>query len=185
MDLRATLRDVTVALGNTDCRWAVIGGVAAALHGRVRTTVDLDLLVEVEDTTTLDVALASLGYRLEHRWEESSHYSCERVDCCPIDVLHAKRPHTRAMLARAREVALDEELSAPVIEIEDLIGLKLQAAINDPDRRRAELVDIRELLEVAAERRSLELSRVHEYFALFREEGTLDELLEGLRDALA
>ena len=184
MDLYATLADVTAALGSAGCRWAVIGGVAAALHGRARTTVDLDLLVEIEDTTPLDVALVSLGYRLEHRWEESSHYSCERADRCPIDVLHAKRPHTRAMLARARAVALDEELSVPVIEIEDLIGLKLQAAVNDPERRRAELVDIRELLEVAAERRSFDLSRVHEYFGLFREEGTLDELLEGLRDAL-
>ncbi|MDD5563810.1 MAG: nucleotidyltransferase, partial [Thermoanaerobaculaceae bacterium] len=92
-----------------------------------------------------------------------------------------------AMLDRARRVEVGElGLRIPVVEVEDLIGLKVQALVNDPDRRRGELVDIRALLEASAARGTkLDLGRVREYFALFGEQRELDGLMTGLEDAFA
>ncbi len=192
MNFAGTLKDVAGCLDAQDCRWAVIGALAAAIHGVPRTTVDIDVLIDATFAQRLDVLLADLGYSVTFRWEESSHFAATRPDRCPLDFLHAHRPHSLAMLERAQRVELGEDgLRVPVVQVEDLIGLKVQALVNDPDRRRGELVDIRALLEAAAARAGrldctrIDCGRVREYFSLFGEERTLDELIKGLEDALA
>ena len=85
------------------------------------------------------------------------------------------------MLERAERVAVDAKgLVVPVVAAEDLIGLKLQAMINDPDRERQELADIRSLLEVAAAGQPLDGVRLREYFELFARTDLLSRLMEGL-----
>ncbi|MGD1148468.1 MAG: hypothetical protein ABR961_11020 [Thermoanaerobaculaceae bacterium] len=187
MDFLTTLRDVGACFDALGCRWAVIGALAAGIHGVPRTTVDIDALIDGAIASRLDLLLADLGYTVTFRWEESSHFSSPRPDRCPLDFLHARRPHTLAMLDRAKRVELGGTgLLTPVVEVEDLIGLKVQALVNDPDRRRGELVDIRALFEAAAARGvRLDCKRVWEYFALFGEEREYDELLKGLKDAVS
>lgn len=65
-----------------------------------------------------------------------------------------------------------------VVSVEGLIGLKLQALLNDPNRTR-DLDDIRELLRANWNR--LNLGKVREYFALFDRPGLMQELIEDLR----
>lgn len=155
MNFVSTLRDLGACFQALEWRCAVIGALAAGIHGVPRTTVDVDALIDGAFASRLDVALADLGYSVTFRWEESSHFASNRLDRCPLDFLHARRPHTLAMLARAEKVDLvGPDLPVPVVQVEDLIGLKVQAMINDPDRRRGELVDIRALLEAAAARGS-------------------------------
>jgi predicted nucleotidyltransferase len=187
MDFRATLSVVGGRLDAPACRWAVIGGVAMGIYGVPRATVDVDLLVEITCAARLDELLAGLGYEVAYRWEESSHFASSTADLCPLDVLHAHRAHSLGMLERAGRVPLGEGgLAVPVVELEDLIGLKVQAMVNDADRRRGELVDIRALLEAAAAQRvRLDGARINEYFALFHEEAELDGLMQGLNDAFA
>ncbi len=187
VNFQCTLEDVARCLDGMGCRWAVIGAVAAAIHGVPRTTVDVDVLIDGAFAQRLDCLLTDLGYKVTFRWEESSHFAPTRPHLCPIDFLHAHRPHSLAMLDRARRVEVGElGLRIPVVEVEDLIGLKVQALVNDPDRRRGELVDIRALLEASAARGTkLDLGRVREYFALFGEQRELDGLMTGLEDALA
>lgn len=60
------------------------------------------------------------------------------------------------------------------ITAEGLIGCKLQALVNNPDRAR-DLDDIRALL--LAQRGRLDMDEVREYFALFDREALLDKLL--------
>jgi predicted nucleotidyltransferase len=181
-----TLRAVSDKLDASGYRWAVIGGLAVGIYGAPRATVDIDVLLEGGCAVRLDEMLADLGYSLVYRWEESSHFTPTRPDRCPLDFLHARRPHSLGMLERAHRVELGEEgLRVPVVEMEDLVGLKVQAMVNDPDRRRGELVDIRALLEAAASlKRHVDMDRVREYFALFGEEKELQELMRGLEDAL-
>ena len=155
------------------------------IYGAPRTTVDIDILIEGSCAARLDDMLGDLGYSLVYRWDESSHFAPTRPDRCPLDFLHARRPHSLGMLSRAHRVALaDEGLLIPVVEMEDLIGLKVQAMVNDPDRRRGELVGMRELFEAAAAlQRPVDMSRVREYFAIFGEERELQEILRGLENA--
>ncbi len=184
MDFHRTLAEVGTALDAAGCRWAVIGGVALGFYGVTRTTVDVDVLVDGACVARLAEILAPFGYQSTYTWEESSHFKARGETYCPLDVLHAHRPHSLAMLDRARRVTVDESTSVPVVELEDLVGLKVQAMVNDPDRRRGESVDVRALLEAAASRGvSVDLERVREYFALFNEERELEELLDGLESA--
>jgi len=185
MDFHATLAAVTARLDREGCRWAVIGGVAMGFYGWARTTFDIDILVDGCLAERLAALLDDLGYRVDFQWEESTHLVPTRDDRCRLDILHAKRPHTQAMLSRAHRIRVDDSLAVPVVELEDLIGLKVQAMINDPERRRGELVDIRALLEAAAARGGCDMTRVREYFALFSELDELAELSKGLEVALA
>ena len=56
---------VLEALGRKDVRFLVVGGVAVVLHGHLRTTADLDLVVQLEKENVLHAlrALEELGYR--------------------------------------------------------------------------------------------------------------------------
>ncbi len=187
MDFRSTLTGLAQSLDEQGARWALIGGVAMALHGVARTTFDVDLLIESEDLPSLDRALTELGCRLRHRWEESSHYLAEDGRSCPVDALHAHRPHSRAMLQRALRIPLQPGGPAlPVVQLEDLIGLKVQALVNDHDREQQELVDTRALLEAAVGAgRSVDLGRIREYFDLFGRGPQLERILKGLEHALS
>ena len=52
-------------LAKARVRYLVVGGVAVVLHGHLRVTADLDLVVDLEPGNALSAtkALASLGYR--------------------------------------------------------------------------------------------------------------------------
>jgi hypothetical protein len=57
--------DVFAALDAVDVRYVVVGGLAVILHGRVRSTVDLDLVIDLaaEPARRAMVALTDLGLR--------------------------------------------------------------------------------------------------------------------------
>jgi predicted nucleotidyltransferase len=59
------IEQVLLALSEAQVRYLVVGGVAVVLHGRLRTTADLDLWVELEEKNLKRAmtALSSLGYR--------------------------------------------------------------------------------------------------------------------------
>ena len=52
-----------------------------------------------------------------------------------------------------------------VVSPEDVIGLKVQAMVNDPDRQTQELADIERLMSFYGKR--LDWERVQEYYDLF------------------
>ena len=56
---------VLAALNDAGVRYLVVGGVAVVLHGHLRTTADLDLVVKLTPENALRTvrALAGLGYR--------------------------------------------------------------------------------------------------------------------------
>jgi len=59
-------------------------------------------------------------------------------------------------------------LRLPVIHIEDLIGLKVQAAVNDPSRHRRDWSDIYLMVENAARQATpLDWDLLADYLALF------------------
>jgi hypothetical protein len=61
---------------------------------------------------------------------------------------------------------------------EDLIGLKVQASSNNPQRKMLDMSDIESLLQRCPD---LDMARVREYFSLFDRENELDAILERLR----
>ena len=150
--------------------YALIGGLALASHRVVRATQDVDLLTEAEKADEVETELMRLGYRRLHRSTEAGNYvrGDERVD-----LLYASRPIARLLLAEAEELKT-EIGNLRVVSAEGLIGFKLQGLVNDPQRTQ-DLEDIRALLR--ANRNTLNMDRVREYFQLFQRQSLLDELL--------
>jgi hypothetical protein len=164
------IAEVTAALSAIGARFALIGGLALASHRVVRATQDIDLLTEAEKADEIDAALARLGYRCLHRSSDAANYARgdERVD-----FLYAGRPIARRLLDAAKGLATGfGELR--VVSAEGLIGFKLQALVNDPQRTQ-DLEDIRALLR--ANRSALDVAELRGYFRLFDRESLLDELL--------
>ena len=76
------------------------------------------------------------------------------------------------MLARAKQVSIfDGTATVRVAQAEDVIGLKVQAMVNNPDRRTGELDDIERLMRLYGDR--LDWARILAFYELFelREEG--------------
>lgn len=164
------IAEVIATLTNVGARFALIGGLALAPHKVVRATQDIDLLIDADKAEDIDRALARLGYRCLHRSEDAGNYARgdERVD-----FLYARRPMALKLLAGAQ--LLETTLGrVPVISAEGLLAFKLQGLANDP-RRTQDLEDIRSLIR--ANRATLDVAEVREYFRLFNRESLLEELL--------
>ena len=65
MNLSQTISDVLRALDEAEVRYLVVGGLAVVLHGHLRTTMDLDLVFQMEtDNISRGLeALRNLGYQ--------------------------------------------------------------------------------------------------------------------------
>ncbi len=153
-------------------RHALIGGMAVVLLGGSRATRDLDFLVHADDLPAVDGIMARLGYRRTVRTDNFSHYEGRHGFQGAVDVQHAARPVSQAMLRRARvRKAPGLRRAVQVLQPEDLIGLKIQALANDPTRAARDRADIDEL--AVSRRGRIEWRRVLAYFADFnlRHEG--------------
>lgn len=174
MDFRRTLESAATALATEGVRFALIGGVAMAALGAPRATGDIDLLIDADRADDLDRVLRGLGYSALHRSTDAANYVPGDSSLCRIDVLYARRVPSRAMLARATPHVIHGVTAVPVVQPEDVIGLKVQASSNDPRRLVLDLADIERLLTA---RTDVDLARVREYFVLFDREAELDALL--------
>ncbi len=174
MDLRSVLIELHTALRGAAIEHALIGGLAMAVHGAARATVDLDFLLDGARADDADALLRAHGYDVLHRSEHAANYVSGDPARGRVDLLFARRIYGHAMLTRAgTHVVLGQSLR--VVDAADLIGLKVQASSNDPTRLRRDLADIERLLQVGA----VDLVRVREYFRLFDREKELDALLAG------
>ena len=65
MDLIAELSAVVQQLEEQAIPYALCGGLAVALHGYIRATQDIDLLIRPENLTAVKNAVEEIGYNLE------------------------------------------------------------------------------------------------------------------------
>ena len=135
---------ILAALNQASVRYVVVGGVAVVLHGHLRFTADLDLVLALERENVLAAlrALQALGFRprppvaaeqfadgnLRAQWVREKGmtvFSLWSPELPGTDVdLFAEEPIPFGELAaRADPVAL-AALSVPVASIPDLIALK-------------------------------------------------------------
>lgn len=169
--LFAQLRELHSALAVAKVPYMLIGGFAVNIHGYVRATRDLDVMVLADDSDLLHDTLCGLGYSAIDR---RADLACYFRGNDRLDVLYARRPISRRLLAQARHADLNR-LSVPTISVEGLLGLKVQAFSDDP-RRIRDLTDMMELLKV--NRATLNLDEVRGYFRLFDSESLLDDMLK-------
>lgn len=152
------LKQAVAAFAGLKNRPALIGGLALAAHDVVRATQDVDFLVDADDAGKIHDVLIGLGYQCVHRSQDAANYV--RGDE-GLDLLYAHRPTARGLLdhAATRDTAMGP---LRVVSAEGLIGFKLQALINAPERGR-DRQDILDLLR--AGRGRLDMQEIRRYFA--------------------
>ena len=64
MDLADEFEGVISALADSGIDYAVCGGLAMAIHGLPRATIDIDLLIRPEDEERVYAAVEPLGFRI-------------------------------------------------------------------------------------------------------------------------
>lgn len=169
MDFEKVLKILTKEFSEENIRYALIGGFAMGALGIVRSTMDLDFLIDVNDLPKADVILKKHDYTCAFKSENVSQYVSRINTMGEIDFLHAFRKPSLAMLDRAKNVSvLDRTLSIRVLNPEDIIGLKLQALVNDASRKNREYADIEAI--VGHYRETLDWDLIKDYFSLFGQE---------------
>lgn len=83
------------------------------------------------------------------------------------------------MLDRADRLELTPSLHVPVVQIEDIVGLKVQAAVNDRKRSALDWADIRLLIERCADTGNQpNWDLIADYLEIFHLEYKLTEMKE-------
>lgn len=166
MDFRSVTKKLSAAFSQSRVQYALIGGYAVSLWGIPRATVDLDFLVRRDDMDIVRTIAESLGYHCIHTSENVTQFDAPDNNLGEVDFLHAFRPASLAMLERAElKVVFDGEQAIPVIQPEDLIGLKVQAIANQASRMTVDKADIEGLMQLYGDK--LDWRRIAEYFELF------------------
>ena len=181
MNFKAILKNLLSRFSEAGVEVAISGGLALSTMGVFRFTKDIDFVVLEEWVEIVDRIMVEFAYEKQSfSTEEIVSYISPPKVFGQVDFLVARRKYSRAMLKRAREMSvLDGELTVKVLLPEDLIGLKLQAIVNDPKNRYGvDAPDIQRLLKLRGS--SMDMNLVREYFRLFEKEDLLDEWLDGL-----
>jgi len=124
------------ALNTAGARYLVIGGIACILHGYVRATTDLDILIErtLDNAERVLAGLAEAGYGFEREW------SAGELMARPIRVIEddpagdvftvAWSVSYESAVARGGSVEV-EGVTIPLIGLDDLIATKRTGRLQD------------------------------------------------------
>jgi hypothetical protein len=127
---------------------------------------DLDFLVHRDDLEKADQGMTALGYERIMQTENVSHYRHRDKAWGAVDFIHAFRNSSLAMLVRAKSYAVfGGKQTIRSTEPEDVIGLKVQALTNDPNRKPQEVADIETLMRLYGSK--LDWARIQEYYDIF------------------
>jgi Nucleotidyltransferase of unknown function (DUF6036) len=166
IDLRKTLTLVSNLLKQNGIPHALIGGFALAVHGVNRATIDIDFLADGTRRHEIQKLMIENGFNLNFSSEEVLQFTGVGF----VDILLANRPLSQQMLQNAK---LEKNLSVYVLNVEDLIGLKIQAYSNDPSRELQDKADIQSLI---LKHPGLNWSTVQKYADLFNQWPTIEKL---------
>jgi hypothetical protein len=138
--LQDSLAECAVALGREGVPFAVAGAFAVAMHGHVRATRDIDLLVRRVDRDAARRALEGVGYACTLQCDAFAHFERRPMPDLPGVVERADLLFSsHAIGQRAIDEAMRQPLPwarglLPVVPIEALLLMKLMALSAAPSR---------------------------------------------------
>ena len=177
MDFQLVFAKVISSFENEGLHYGLIGGFALGVMGILRATMDIDILLLVDDLDKADKILTGCTYSCVHRSPHLSQYASEMKPLGSIDILHASKTISKEMLSRVERFQVFNKYMIPVLSPEDIIGLKVQAIANDAQREAGDINDMRLLLEYQQQRKRLiDWELLEEYFSLFNKQAVLATL---------
>ncbi len=175
MNFKHVTDQLIKAFEDYNINYALIGGFAIGLWGSGRSTLDMDFLVEHDDISKIEVIMKNLGYECRHKSENVSQYLSPLKIMGEVDFLHAFREASISMLSRTVEkTVFNGAFKIRVLQPTDLIGLKVQAMTNDPEREPVDMSDIESLLKLHKD--TVDWKMIGEYFILFNKESVFTHL---------
>jgi len=181
VDFESVFRLLLETFEKNHFRYALIGGWAVAAAGHHRATQDIDFLLQRDDYPAVKAFLSGFGYELLNESGDVANFAGKLKELGQVDFLLAHRPYALAMLDRAiRRPILDRKFVVPVLQPEDLIGLKLQSIVNDPARAEEDRADIEALLRLNAKELHWEL--IEEYFTILNKKDEFHALRQKFLD---
>jgi hypothetical protein len=155
---------------------ALIGAVALAAHGLLRTTQDLDLIVEASAQPDLLRFLEARGYKTLHRSSGYSNHSHSDPAWGRVDFVYVQGETSDKLFAACTRLRGPGDIEIPVPRPEHLAALKVVAMKNDPSRELQDLADIRYLLTLPG----VDRIEVRGYFERHGLESRFDEIARTL-----
>ena len=127
---------VCEALNRTEAKYLVIGGVACILHGHVRATTDVDILIgrTTENAERVLAALGTVGYGFAREWgaDEILKRTVTVIGDDPAVDVFTVAWSVKYEGAVKRSLVVDiEGVSIPLIGLEDLIETKRTGRLQD------------------------------------------------------
>ena len=177
MDFQLVFEKVISSFEKEALQYGLIGGFAMGVMGILRATMDIDILLLVDDLDKADKILTDCMYSCVHRSPHLSQYTSSFKILGSIDILHASKTISKEMLSRVERFRVFDKYTIPVLSPEDIIGLKVQAITNDVQREATDIYDMRLLLEYQLQRKRLiDWELLDEYFSLFSKQTLLTTL---------
>jgi hypothetical protein len=123
-------------LNAAGAKYLVIGGVACVLHGYVRATTDLDILIECSEKNAERVlaALARAGYGFAREWTAKELLARPITvigDDPAVDVFTIAWTVKYEQAVARHETAAVEGVSIPFLSLDDLIDTKRTGRLQD------------------------------------------------------
>lgn len=172
MNFGTVLGVVSTFLDDHGYRHAVIGGVALAVYGLPRTTLDIDLAVEAPAQDELIAFLEARGYETLNRSAGYSNHRHSDPEWGQLDFVYVKGETSDKLFLECRRLPGPGGREVPVPRPEHVAALKVLAMKNDPARVFQDMADIRFLLTLpGVDRRA-----VRDYFERHGFEDRFNEL---------
>ena len=149
LDFSTVLQRVRELLDEAGHRYALIGGLAMAAYGLVRTTLDLDLVVDADAQEDVIAGMETLGYETLHRSAGYSNHVHVDDRMGSVDFVYVETGTASKLFAATRQVDGPSGQPISVPSPEHLAAMKVLAMKNDPGRTFQELGDIRHLVVAA------------------------------------
>ena len=159
------LREIFKVLADADVQYVVVGGLAVILHGHLRATADLDLVIglERENCTKALEALASIGFKPRLPVALSDFADpAKREDWVENRNMHVFQLWDPTRPERSVDVFVREPMDFPILwsdaVVKDLDGIPIRVAsihhliaLKRMAGRRKDLDDIEALRQIADE----------------------------------
>lgn len=174
MEFEIVLKNIIREFEENIKEYALIGGFALGLWDVIRATSDLDFLVVKNKKEILYRIMKKYNFKKFYESENVVQFEAEDIFLGSIDFLYSFRKPSLAMLKRAvYKDVFEGKIRLKVLIPEDLIGLKIQAMVNVPEREFCEWEDIYNLLE---KNKNINWDLLQDHFLLFNREEKFKEL---------
>ena len=179
MNLKNVLLFIIQNFEKKKIKYGIIGGFALSLYGVNKNSNDLHFFAEREDAGKIDQVMHEAGYSCFNANLNVAQYISPLKEFGEIDFIFSRTDIGKNMLNRVNHFEIfEEKIKINVLKPEDLIGLKLHALKNDPDRKTKDLIDIILLLKI--NKNSIDFNIIKDYCNILQLNDIYETIIKGI-----